>query len=93
MVYKVSSRTARVIQRNPVLKNQKKKRKEWGCGHDWSWRCGKNREVLGMGQGQGYGFTSALKLMSLLMRREWVGDGTVPTEPSAHPVLTIALSP
>jgi hypothetical protein len=25
LVYKVSSRTARAIQRNPVLKNQKKK--------------------------------------------------------------------
>ena len=28
LVYKVSSRTARAIQRNPVSKNQKKKRKE-----------------------------------------------------------------
>jgi hypothetical protein len=27
LVYKVSSRTARAIQRNPVSKNQKKKRK------------------------------------------------------------------
>ena len=27
MVYKVSSRTARVTQRNPVSKNQKKKKK------------------------------------------------------------------
>jgi hypothetical protein len=27
LVYKVSSRTARAIQRNPVLKNQKKKKK------------------------------------------------------------------
>ena len=26
LVYKVSSRTARAIQRNPVLKNQKKKK-------------------------------------------------------------------
>jgi hypothetical protein len=28
LVYKVSSRTARTIQRNPVSKNQKKKKKE-----------------------------------------------------------------
>jgi hypothetical protein len=28
LVYKVSSRTARAIQRNPVLKNQKRKKKE-----------------------------------------------------------------
>jgi hypothetical protein len=28
LVYKVSSRTARAIQRNPVSKNQKKKKKE-----------------------------------------------------------------
>jgi hypothetical protein len=28
LVYRVSSKTARVIQRNPVLKNQKRKRKE-----------------------------------------------------------------
>jgi hypothetical protein len=28
MVYKVSSRTARVIQRNPVSKNQLKKKKK-----------------------------------------------------------------
>jgi hypothetical protein len=28
LVYKVSSRTARAIQRNPVLKNQKKRKKE-----------------------------------------------------------------
>jgi hypothetical protein len=28
LVYRVISRTARVIQRNPVLKNEKKKRKE-----------------------------------------------------------------
>jgi hypothetical protein len=28
LVYKVSSRTARAIQRNPVSKNQKKKRKK-----------------------------------------------------------------
>jgi hypothetical protein len=28
MVYKVSSRTAKAIQRNPVSKNQKKKKKE-----------------------------------------------------------------
>jgi hypothetical protein len=28
LVYKVSSRTARVAQRNPVSKNQKKKKKE-----------------------------------------------------------------
>jgi hypothetical protein len=28
LVYKVSSRTARVIQRNPVLKNQKKRKKK-----------------------------------------------------------------
>ena len=28
LVYKVSSRTARAIQRNPVLKNQKKKKKK-----------------------------------------------------------------
>jgi hypothetical protein len=27
LVYRVSSRTARVIQRNPVSKNQKKKKK------------------------------------------------------------------
>jgi hypothetical protein len=28
LVYKVSSRTARAIQRNPVSKNQKKKKEE-----------------------------------------------------------------
>jgi hypothetical protein len=28
LVYRVSSRTARAIQRNPVLKNQKKKEKK-----------------------------------------------------------------
>jgi hypothetical protein len=28
LVYRVSSRTARVIQRNPVSKNQRKKRKK-----------------------------------------------------------------
>jgi hypothetical protein len=28
LVYKVSSRTARAIQRNPVLKNQEKKKKK-----------------------------------------------------------------
>jgi hypothetical protein len=28
LVYKVSSRTARTIQRNPVSKNQKKKKKK-----------------------------------------------------------------
>jgi hypothetical protein len=28
LVYRVSSRTTRAIQRNPVLKNQKKKRKD-----------------------------------------------------------------
>jgi hypothetical protein len=28
LVYKVSSRTARAIQRNPVSKNQKKKKKK-----------------------------------------------------------------
>jgi hypothetical protein len=28
LVYKVSSRTARATQRNPVLKNQKKKKKK-----------------------------------------------------------------
>ena len=28
LVYRVSSRTARTIQRNPVLKNQKKKKKK-----------------------------------------------------------------
>jgi hypothetical protein len=28
LVYRVSSRTARAIQRNPVLKNQKEKRKK-----------------------------------------------------------------
>jgi hypothetical protein len=28
LVYKVSSRTARALQRNPVLKNQKKKEEE-----------------------------------------------------------------
>jgi hypothetical protein len=28
LVYKVSSRTARITQRNPVSKNQKKKKKE-----------------------------------------------------------------
>jgi hypothetical protein len=28
LLYKVSTRTARVIQRNPVLKNQKKKKKK-----------------------------------------------------------------
>jgi hypothetical protein len=30
LVYKVSSRTARAIQRNPVSKNQKKKKKSIG---------------------------------------------------------------
>jgi hypothetical protein len=30
LVYKVSSRTARAIQRNPVLKKTKKKKKEIG---------------------------------------------------------------
>jgi hypothetical protein len=30
LVYKVSSRTARAIQRNPVLKDQKKKKKSEG---------------------------------------------------------------
>jgi hypothetical protein len=29
LVYRVSSRTARATQRNPVLKNQKKKKKEF----------------------------------------------------------------
>jgi hypothetical protein len=29
LVYKVSSRTARAIQRNPVLKKKKKKKKEF----------------------------------------------------------------
>jgi hypothetical protein len=33
LVYKVSSRTARAIQRNPVSKNKKKK-KEFGV-HSW----------------------------------------------------------
>jgi hypothetical protein len=33
LVYKVSSRTARAIQRNPVLKNQKKKKRK-GAGLD-----------------------------------------------------------
>jgi hypothetical protein len=38
LVYKVSSRTARAIQRNPVLKKQKakktnKKAKSWQCWH------------------------------------------------------------
>jgi hypothetical protein len=34
LVYRVSSRTARTIQRNPVSKNQKKKKKKelpWSC--------------------------------------------------------------
>jgi hypothetical protein len=30
LVYKVSSRTARAAQRNPVSKNQKKKKSEYG---------------------------------------------------------------
>jgi hypothetical protein len=34
LVYRVSSRTARAIQRNPVLKNQKKKKKKKSCSHD-----------------------------------------------------------
>jgi hypothetical protein len=32
LVYKVSSRTARAIQRNPVSKNQKKEEEEGGGG-------------------------------------------------------------
>jgi hypothetical protein len=32
LVYKVSSKTARAIQRNPVSKNQKKKKKKNGAG-------------------------------------------------------------
>ena len=32
LVYKVSSRTARAIQRNPVSKNQKKKKRICGSG-------------------------------------------------------------
>jgi hypothetical protein len=31
LVYRVSSRTARAIQRNPVWKNQKKKKKFYNC--------------------------------------------------------------
>jgi hypothetical protein len=31
LVYRVSSRTARAIQRNPVSKNQKKKKKSLYC--------------------------------------------------------------
>jgi hypothetical protein len=34
LVYKVSSRTARAIQKNPVLKKTKKKRKEI----DYNWK-------------------------------------------------------
>jgi hypothetical protein len=33
LVYKVSSRTAKTIQRNPVLKNQNKKQKETPQNH------------------------------------------------------------
>jgi hypothetical protein len=40
LVYKVSSRTARAIQRNPVSKNQKKKKKKS------SYQPGLDRETL-----------------------------------------------
>jgi hypothetical protein len=33
LVYKVSSRTARAIQRNPVLKTQKRKKEKKGINH------------------------------------------------------------
>jgi hypothetical protein len=35
LVYKVSSRTARATQRNPVLKNQKNKQTKTGKGPGW----------------------------------------------------------
>jgi hypothetical protein len=39
LVYKVSSRTARAIQRNPVSKNQKKKKGKKKCeGTTWAQR-------------------------------------------------------
>jgi hypothetical protein len=36
LVYRVSFRTARATQRNPVSKNQKKKKKK----NSWAWRDG-----------------------------------------------------
>jgi hypothetical protein len=55
----VSSRTARAIQRNPVLKNQIKKRKEGreeGKGREGKGREGKGREEVDCVGRVGYEF-------------------------------------
>jgi hypothetical protein len=39
LVYRVSSRTARAIQRNPVSKNQKEKRKKRNRFHKYLKKC------------------------------------------------------
>jgi uncharacterized protein (DUF488 family) len=39
LVYRVSSRTARAIQRNPVSKNQKKKKRDLMCVKEMKKKC------------------------------------------------------
>jgi hypothetical protein len=45
LVYKVSSRTARAIQRNPVWKNQKKKKKKNSWWIWWESRSKRKEDV------------------------------------------------
>jgi hypothetical protein len=50
LVYKVSSRTARAIQRNPVLKKKKERKKERGGGGEREREKEKKKENNSSGQ-------------------------------------------
>jgi hypothetical protein len=58
MVYKVSSRTARAIQRNPVSKKTKNKKNQTNK-KDWLTECGPTRKPITAYQWKVEGYSSA----------------------------------